>query len=81
MKLSATLSRREAQSLAMERRRRSLVKALGYRALMVVTSVLVTYWLSGEVALSLEVGVVLNAVNLAVYYGYERAWARVDWAA
>jgi len=64
----------------MDRRRRSLVKALGYRALMVATSVVVTYGLSGELALSLEVGVVLNTVNLAVYYGYERAWARVDCA-
>lgn len=63
----------------MERRRRSVAKALGYRALMIVTSVVVTFTLSGQVRLSLEVGAVLNAVNLAVYYGYERAWARVRW--
>lgn len=65
--------------MGMEKHRRSLVKALGYRALMVVTSVVVTFVLSGEAALSLQVGVVLNLVNLAVYYIYERAWTRVEW--
>lgn len=46
---------------------------------MVLTSVTVTLLISRELVLSLEVAAVLNAVNLCVYYGYERMWTTVGW--
>ena len=60
-------------------RSRSLVKALTWRLLASLTTVVIVLLLSGELELALTVGGVEAIAKLIVFYGHERAWSFVRW--
>ncbi|SVD00467.1 uncharacterized protein METZ01_LOCUS353321 [marine metagenome] len=60
-------------------RSRSLVKALTWRLLASLTTVVIVLLLSGELGLALFVGGVEAIAKLIVFYGHERAWSFVRW--
>ena len=60
-------------------RSRSLVKALIWRLLASLTTVVIVLLLSGELELALTVGGVEAIAKLIVFYGHERAWSFVRW--
>ena len=62
-----------------QRMSRALAKTLGYRALMVVITVAVAFWFTGNTGEALSIGFVANIVKTATYYGYERLWDRISW--
>jgi len=63
----------------METRRRTLVKALFWNALGLVTMSLVGLAMTGSVAIGGAIAVVNTVIGLTVYIVYERLWARVRW--
>ncbi len=63
----------------METRRRTLVKALFWNALGLVTMSLVGLAMTGSVAVGGAIAVVNTVIGLTVYIVYERLWARVRW--
>ncbi len=63
----------------METRRRTLVKALFWNALGLVTMSLVGLAMTGSVAVGGAIAVVNTVIGLTVYIAYERLWARVRW--
>jgi len=58
---------------------RTAVKTALYRALMVLVTVLVAFFVTGSTGDALQIGLVANVVKTGTYYGYERLWARVSW--
>jgi len=58
---------------------RALTKTLGYRVLMVVITVAVAFWFTGNTGEALSIGFVANIVKTGTYYGYERLWDRISW--
>lgn len=56
---------------------RSILKAITYRITGTITTALVTFGVTGELATAVAVGSVEPFVKLAVYYFHERAWQRV----
>ena len=58
---------------------RALVKTLLYRVLMVVITVGVAFFVTGNTGAALSIGVASNAIKTGIYYGYERLWDRVSW--
>ena len=60
-------------------RSRSLVKALTWRFLASLTTVVIVLLLSGELELALFVGGVEAIAKFIVFYGHERAWSFVPW--
>lgn len=58
---------------------RTVVKTALYRALMVLVTVLVAFFVTGNTSDALQIGLVANVVKTGTYYGYERLWARVSW--
>jgi len=60
-------------------RSRALVKTVLYRVVMVVITVAVALFFTGDVGSALNIGVAANVVKTGTYYAYERAWDRVDW--
>ncbi|ESS09428.1 MAG: putative membrane protein [uncultured archaeon A07HN63] len=62
-----------------QRLSRALVKTLGYRALMIVITVLVAFGVTGNTGEALSIGLVANVVKTGTYYGYERLWDRISW--
>ena len=62
-----------------EKRGRSIVKALSWRFLATVTTMLAVYGFTGEATLSLGIGAVDLFVKLALYYFHERTWNTIAW--
>ena len=62
-----------------ESRRRSMLKALSWRALAVAITTSVTYAVTGQFELAAAVGLADTAIKLGVYYAHERVWNRIDY--
>ena len=56
---------------------RSLLKAITYRIAGSITTALVTFGVTGELAIALAVGTIEPFVKLVVYFVHERIWQRV----
>lgn len=59
--------------------KRTLVKAICWRILATVSTMLIVYAFTGRAALSLGVGAAEVVVKLALYYGHERLWNWIRW--
>lgn len=62
-----------------QRMSRALVKTLLYRTLMIVITVLVAFFFTGNTGDALSIGLISNFIKTGTYYGYERLWDRVSW--
>lgn len=58
---------------------RSLVKSITWRILATLTTMLLVWIAFGQVDKAIGVGIIEFILKLIVYYGHERAWARVSW--
>lgn len=56
---------------------RSLLKGLTWRVLATMTTILIAWWMTGEVATALSIGGIEFVAKYIVYYFHERAWAQV----
>ncbi|MDR9485727.1 MULTISPECIES: DUF2061 domain-containing protein [Sediminimonas] len=63
----------------METRARTLVKALVWNAIGLITMGLVGLILTGSAAVGGAMAVVNTGVGLTMYVIYERVWTRIDW--
>lgn len=61
----------------MERRRRTLVKTITWRMIGLCITIVVVYAYSGNARESFTIGIVANAIKMAVYYAHERLWNRI----
>ncbi|MGA2784391.1 MAG: DUF2061 domain-containing protein [Candidatus Bathyarchaeia archaeon] len=59
--------------------KRSLVKALTYRVVIVVLDFSVIYILTGRVEVALGFMVISNIYTTAAYFVHERIWNRIGW--
>ena len=62
-----------------EHHKRSLVKAFCWRALATLTTTLIVFIFTGELALAIEIGAVEVTAKLLLYYLHERVWSWVTW--
>ena len=60
-------------------RKRSVVKALTYRAFIVCLDFLVIYLFTGKVEVALGFMIVSNIYTTVAYFLHERLWARIHW--
>lgn len=63
----------------METRKRSVVKALGYRVFSFTGTLLVLYIFNLDVVESLKQTIYLTAGAILLYYLWERMWSRITW--
>jgi uncharacterized membrane protein len=60
-------------------RKRSVTKAITYRAGIVCLDFLVIYLLTGKVKTAAAFMIVSNVYTTAAYFVHERVWANVKW--
>jgi uncharacterized membrane protein len=58
---------------------RSLVKAYSYRCCGTITTIIISYAITGQFIVSLGIGAVEMAVKPFIYWMHERVWSRVSW--
>lgn len=61
----------------MESHRRSIVKALTWRILALVTTSTVAMAVTGKVHFAITIGLIDGVIKLIIYYAHERAWNRI----
>ena len=60
-------------------RKRSVVKAITYRGIMVCLDFLVIYLLTGKVETAAAFMIVSNIYTTVAYFLHERLWAGIRW--
>jgi uncharacterized membrane protein len=83
MKLSPTsVLQRFVESWALNNNEtavRSLVKAYSYRCCGTLTTIAISFVITGSVVISLGIGATEMIVKPFIYWCHERVWSRVNW--
>jgi uncharacterized membrane protein len=58
---------------------RSLVKAYSYRCCGTLTTVVISYIITGQIMVSLGIGFTEMIVKPFIYWAHESVWSRVNW--
>ena len=58
---------------------RSLLKAYSYRCCGTLTTIVISYVITGELIVSLAIGATEMILKPFIYWCHERAWSRVNW--
>ena len=59
--------------------KRSLAKTISWRALGTITTVVVSYFITGTLTLAFSIGAIELVSKLILYFFHERAWNRITW--
>ena len=59
--------------------RRSLVKAITYRIIIIVLDITVIYILTGRLDVALGFMIISNVCTSIAYYFHERVWNKIGW--
>lgn len=62
-----------------ETRKRSVVKSIVWRIICIITSIIVSFFLTGLWDVAIVIGSVYNVVTMVLYYFHERLWNRIRW--
>jgi len=62
-----------------ESKKRSLVKAISYRAIIVCLDFLAIYLLTGKVSTATTFMIISNLYTTVGYFVHERVWAGIKW--
>lgn len=65
------------QETASESHTRSLVKGITWRFVATMTTILVSWFVIGDVSAALQIGVLECLLKIGIYYVHERIWARI----
>ncbi len=62
-----------------ETRARSIVKAVLYRLLIIISAFIVVYWQTGRIDMATSITGITTITGTTIYYFYERVWSKVKW--
>ena len=60
-----------------EKHYRSLIKATSWRVVGTVDTIVVSYFITGQIKLALSIGGVELFTKILLYYGHERLWNKI----
>jgi uncharacterized membrane protein len=58
---------------------RSLVKAYSYRCCGTLTTVIISYIITGKIVISMAIGATEMVIKPFIYWFHERIWNKVKW--
>jgi len=61
----------------MESHKRTIVKALSWRVIATLVTILAAWLFTGTVEIAFKIGLLYTLIKLAVYYLHERTWIRL----
>jgi len=63
-------------TLMADTHKKSILKAMTWRVLATITTIFLIFIFTGEIILSIEIGILEMIIKLTIYYLHERAWNR-----
>ncbi len=58
---------------------RSIVKALSWRILGTLDTILISYFITGTIIEALSIGFIELVTKMVLYFFHERAWNKLNW--
>ncbi len=62
-----------------QHRRRTIVKTVSWRIIATIITVMIVFFFTGKIILSIGIGFVEVTTKMFFYYMHERVWDRVYW--
>ncbi len=63
----------------MDSKTRSLVKTVSWRIIALTTAFLISWIITSDLILSVQISIALNLLNMVLYYIHERTWNKIGW--
>ena len=58
---------------------KSVVKAISWRIIGTIDTILISWWLTGTLSVALSIGSIEIFTKFFLYYGHERLWNLIKW--
>ena len=62
-----------------EKLQRSLAKTVSWRVVGTIATVIISYIITGTLALAFSIGIIELISKLVLYFFHERAWNKIKW--
>ncbi len=62
-----------------EKATRSIVKAISWRVVGTIDTILISWIITGEITLALSIGLVEVVTKMLLYFFHERVWNLIKW--
>ncbi|MFD2915596.1 DUF2061 domain-containing protein [Psychroserpens luteus] len=62
-----------------EKVKRTLVKTISWRVLGTIATIVISYAITGTLALAFSIGFIELISKLVLYYFHERTWNKIKW--
>jgi uncharacterized membrane protein len=69
----------ETGSIRKETQKRTCVKAIGWRFIATIITIIISLIYIGDLSLALKIGAVDTIIKFTLYYVYERMFAKIKW--
>ena len=60
-----------------EKRYRSIVKSISWRTIGTIDTIVISYFITGKIALALSIGSIEVFTKMALYFFHERTWNKI----
>ncbi|MEO6348853.1 MAG: DUF2061 domain-containing protein [Aquaticitalea sp.] len=67
------------QEVEGEKIKRTLVKTISWRVLGTLATIVISYLITGTLALAFSIGFIELISKLLLYYFHERSWNKIKW--
>lgn len=64
-----------------ESKRRSLAKVVSWRFTATMTTIIISYIITGNTDFAMKIGVIEVVAKIALQYGHERLWSKIKFGA
>jgi uncharacterized membrane protein len=68
-----------AKKKTSEYHKRTVVKAVSWRVIATLTTMMIAFFITGKLTIALEIGLFEVIAKMLFYYLHERAWAAISW--
>ena len=62
-----------------EHAKRSIVKTLTYRILIIISTFTISFMVTGKLEMTLGITTAATIVNTLIYFTHERVWNKIHW--
>lgn len=77
--INSEVSIETEEQASSENIKRSLVKTISWRAVGTITTVAISYIITGTMALAFSIGGIELVSKMVLYFFHERAWEKIKW--
>lgn len=65
--------------MASEKHIRSIVKAVSWRIVGTIDTMVIAWLITGELTMAVSIGAIEVITKMVLYYGHERVWNAIKW--